>query len=266
MKAAHVACLTLLLVGLSAASTADAQKPGKKCDIVNCLVDPCRTTTCKPNNPEWQCKANYCGGCNTVWVYKSTGLKTSTCPPDFCPEIFLPVCGVNGMTYPNSCYALRSGIKVRYNGACKCPKKAAPVCGADGINYRNKCLARSSGTTVAYLGTCLFPLKCAKANAKYKPVCDPATKLTWTNACTAKLNHVAKPVDGPCISGPCAMCTLTSGCNTPHRCKGNKKYTCEQAACRVTHILDSGKRVTYGLCSPVYKNKLTGYPAAACYP
>ena len=37
------------------------------CDvIVNCLVDPCLSSSC-PENPSATCQADYCGGCNAKW-------------------------------------------------------------------------------------------------------------------------------------------------------------------------------------------------------
>ena len=37
----------------------------------------------------------------------------------FCIEIYDPVCGCNGITYPNSCYAINfNGVKSYVGGAC----------------------------------------------------------------------------------------------------------------------------------------------------
>lgn len=36
----------------------------------------------------------------------------------FCIEIYEPVCGCDGFTYPNYCYAARSGITFYVKGEC----------------------------------------------------------------------------------------------------------------------------------------------------
>lgn len=35
-----------------------------------------------------------------------------------CTQEFAPVCGVNNVTFPNTCYAKASGIDIKHNGAC----------------------------------------------------------------------------------------------------------------------------------------------------
>jgi hypothetical protein len=39
--------------------------------------------------------------------------------PELCPEIFQPVCGCDGKTYPNACHAASEKVGVRQNAACK---------------------------------------------------------------------------------------------------------------------------------------------------
>ncbi len=39
-------------------------------------------------------------------------------PPPACIEIFAPVCGVNGETFPNACFANVENVQIAHNGEC----------------------------------------------------------------------------------------------------------------------------------------------------
>ena len=49
------------------------------------------------------------------------GDQTGTCAekPDFCAEIYSPVCGCDNKTYGNECNAFGAGISVKSQGECK---------------------------------------------------------------------------------------------------------------------------------------------------
>ncbi|GJM26845.1 MAG: hypothetical protein DHS20C16_32600 [Phycisphaerae bacterium] len=136
---------------------------------------------------EGQCCCDFQGVCTPI--------------PDACPEYYDPVCGCDGVTYSNECFANAAGQSVDHQGACAmsctsnsdclstsadpgkyCQKAVGdcdgsgectdipqgcydvwdPVCGCDGVTYGNDCEAAAAGVSIAYLGEC------------EDPCCDPA--------------------------------------------------------------------------------------------
>lgn len=81
-----------------------------------------------------------------------------------CLDVWDPVCGSDGRTYSNTCYARCAGVEVVGEGPCAffeaqlssciCPDVYDPVCGVNGVTYSNSCRAGCAGVRVAHEGAC----------------------------------------------------------------------------------------------------------------
>lgn len=129
----------------------DAQcRPGERCVIEDICRAPAVVGECDAAFPRWFHNAETgaceefiwggCGGndnnfesqdeceaaCSSEGVLKlSLAARAGTCEPDvFCPEgrlgpeIYAPVCGVDGVTYGSPCEAERVGVEIAYDGEC----------------------------------------------------------------------------------------------------------------------------------------------------
>ena len=118
--------------------------------------------------------------------------------PELCFEIFAPVCGCDGQTYANSCFAAAAGVSVFAEG--ECPAPAPQACGSRGLP---QCDDGSfcSFPPEANCGRADAPGECTKraeiCTFIFRPVCG-CDGTTYSNSCIASSAGVSVEHDGAC--------------------------------------------------------------------
>lgn len=132
-----------------------------------------------------------------------------------CPMTYLPVCGINNITYINECELNCAGVKKASNRACgdnvdvesACRKNSKrlgynPVCGTDTLTYYNRSMIDcDEGVSVLYKGECKpIYYEWCKGTRELKAVCGVDGR-TYLNESILTCVGVAKYADGTCELG-----------------------------------------------------------------
>lgn len=130
-----------------------------------------------------------------------------------CPWGNKPVCGVDYITYENTCAIAAAYVEKKHDGPCQkrkvvvketgkeevvsdCPQPFMPVCGKDYVTYQNACTLKFNEIDMAHEGPCgirrshrVFellntdePIMCDCRGEAFKPVCSLAG-FTYENQC-----------------------------------------------------------------------------------
>lgn len=193
--------------------------PAYLCDRVTrvCKPDPtasCETAggVCEPSGPLVRCPA----GKRPSTDFQCASLSSTCCFTCNCVDISDPVCGADGVSYPNPCAADCAGTTIAYNGPCR----------ADGCTSDEQCAATNRICDIA-TNTC-----------KPKPA-----ECRTDRDCAAGLVCQG----GTCGVAPPAGCNANADCETGLVCRdGVCRIGCtSNATCPVGLVCDPSR----GICT-----------------
>lgn len=123
--------------------------------------------------------------------------------PELCTEQYDPVCGCDGQTYSNSCFAAHAGVSVSHEGACPPPGQGpGELCGgiaglrcAEGLTCSYAAVRSCDIADAAGICVSEEPRICPQV---YAPVCG-CDGRTYPNDCIRRAAGVAFDHEGRCV-------------------------------------------------------------------
>jgi Kazal-type serine protease inhibitor-like protein len=175
------------------------------------------------------------GGCAT----DAAGVCTPV--PATCPTTVSPVCGCDGLSYSNACFADAAGVTVSASGACvlgaACGGSTGGTCSSGQF-----CEPLQGDCSIILGGNCTTPPLSTSCSASFDPVCG-CDDVTYDNACLAAAAGVGVSDTGPCVGdltcgarGP--TCSSGDFCKRPDGTCGDVAGTCTPTPTTCPAVVD----------------------------
>ncbi|XP_030385875.1 reversion-inducing cysteine-rich protein with Kazal motifs [Scaptodrosophila lebanonensis] len=201
--------------------------------------------------------------------------------PCNCPAHYVPVCGVNGNTYPSACVAKCLGLQetsyvygaCNARNACQAGTHDCPV-GTQCLEQRQICLSSMQRPCSQHVCVNITASSCSSHHSQ--ELCDTRGQ-TYTNACALLQSNGQLAYWGACLSGRCAaqssitpVCGI-NGVTYRSTCAAWADYVLVDyvGRCREVGLLaaDMGRRCRTVKCpAPVSQHCRHIVPPGACCP
>jgi Kazal-type serine protease inhibitor domain len=146
-----------------------------------------RGESCLAANQLCDLDPGYCGS--------SDGGGLCVAKPQACSDIYQPVCGCNGATYPSDCVRQLAGVSKDHDGACGASTTCGGIAGASCATGQFCEMPAGSCNVSDTTGTCVVQHTNCLTNSQPECGCDGKT---YRNSCYREAAGVSKKSDGAC--------------------------------------------------------------------